>query len=244
MGPLDTTVAFETPERVAFRHRLAGVGLRSVAWAIDAGIQLTLVVGVILGAALTGTLDPVVAGLGEGVIAVVVFASGWLYALVFEAAWAGRTPGKLALGLRVVRRDGARVGVREAVLRNLLRGADSLPVGYVVGGLAAMADPAFRRLGDRVAGTIVVVEARPGDLAPVTPEPPTDEERAAWLGRGALRPAEAQAVELLLRRAPHLGPARAEELASRLVAALVTPPPEAPRALRRLELAWLRGRDS
>lgn len=243
MGPLDTTVAFETPERVAFRHRVAGVGSRAMALAIDLTIQAMLLVGVAIGLAVVGSWDPIVAGLGEGVLAVSVFVAGWMYGLILEAAWAGRTPGKLALGLRVVRRDGGRIGVREALLRNLLRGADSLPIGYVLGGMVAMADPAFRRLGDLVAGTIVVIEGRTGVLAPVALAPPSDDERAASVGRAALRPDEAQVAELLLRRAPRLGVARAEELAGKLVASLRLPPPEASTALRRVELAWLRGRE-
>src|SRR4029079_7777418 len=83
-----------------------------------------------------------------------------------------RSPGKRALSLRVVKEGGYPIGFIDSVLRNLLRGADFLPIGYLIGLFAMAADARFRRLGDRVAGTMVVVEERSRVAAPLTLAPP------------------------------------------------------------------------
>ncbi len=59
-------------------------------------------------------------------------------------------------GLRVVQDDGAPVGWTQSALRNLMRPADMLPFGYAFGLVSCVLSEDFKRLGDRVAGTIVV----------------------------------------------------------------------------------------
>jgi hypothetical protein len=70
--------------------------------------------------------------------------------------WEGRTLGKRAAGIMVVRADGLPVGWRESCLRNLMLVADFLPFLYMTGLLCMLSDAQFRRLGDIVAGTQVV----------------------------------------------------------------------------------------
>lgn len=78
-----------------------------------------------------------------------------LYHVAFEGT-TGQTPGKRALGIRVVRADGEACTVRAAIVRTLARFLDFLPVGYLAA-FAAMALTARRqRLGDLLAGTVVV----------------------------------------------------------------------------------------
>jgi uncharacterized RDD family membrane protein YckC len=79
-----------------------------------------------------------------------------LYFLLFETLWGGRTPGKRMTQIRVVGEQGTGVGWRESVLRNLLRAVDTLPAGYLIGVLAMIFSPRGQRLGDLVAGTLVV----------------------------------------------------------------------------------------
>lgn len=242
MGPIDTQLEIETPERVRFRHRVAGPGTRALALAVDLAIQGTVLGLLALLGVLAGGLVPGASQVVSGLGLVVLFLVSWFYAAAFEVFWAGRTPGKALLGLRVVRSDGARIGLRDALLRNLLRGADALPVGYVVGGLVSMADPAFRRLGDLVAGTVVVVEerTRPPEALRVDP-PVTEAERQALPVHVALRRDELRVIEELLRRLPRLWPERAEELAERLAPLLAAREGvEAPTALRTVQLAWAR----
>jgi hypothetical protein len=92
------------------------------------------------------------------------------YFAISEALTAGRTLGKRALGLRVIRLDGGAPGLREALVRNILRIVDmSLGIGMVV----MFFDRRSRRLGDLAAGTVVVRERRAGVTAapPVLPPP-------------------------------------------------------------------------
>ena len=80
------------------------------------------------------------------------------YFLIFETLFRGRTPGKRLTHLRVVSDGGSVLGWRQSLLRNLLRIVDSLPAGYLVGILAMLISPRVQRLGDLVAGTIVIRE--------------------------------------------------------------------------------------
>lgn len=80
-----------------------------------------------------------------------------LYHIVFEGA-AGRTPGKRALGIRVVRTDGSPCTVRAATVRTLACPLDFLPVGYLAGFAAMALTARRRRLGDLLAGTLVIEE--------------------------------------------------------------------------------------
>jgi uncharacterized RDD family membrane protein YckC len=211
---LDTTAEVETPEHVRFRYRLAGPARRGVAYLIDLVIRLAFALGVIILLSLTvggaGGLD----SMSAGVSLLILFAVEWGYYVVFETLWSGRTPGKRALGLRVVREAGYPIGFNDSVLRNLLRAADFLPFAYGLGLIVCAADPRFRRLGDLAAGTMVVAEDR-GRVTPrieISP-PPTPEELAAIPSRVLLSPEERDAIELYLRREPFLHPARSLELA-------------------------------
>ena len=80
------------------------------------------------------------------------------YFLFFETLLRGRTPGKMFTRLRVVSVDGRVIGWRQSLLRNLLRMVDYLPAGYLVGLVAMVASPRVQRLGDLVAGTLVIRE--------------------------------------------------------------------------------------
>ena len=82
----------------------------------------------------------------------------WGYYVAFEALYDGQTPGKRALGLRVVRTGGGGVDVGASAARNLIRFVDFLPFGYFVGMISVIANQRNQRLGDLVAGTIVVRE--------------------------------------------------------------------------------------
>lgn len=80
------------------------------------------------------------------------------YFLTFETLFRGRTPGKRLTHLRVVSVGGSVLDWRQSLLRNLLRMVDSLPAGYLVGVVAMLISPRVQRLGDLVAGTLVIRE--------------------------------------------------------------------------------------
>ncbi len=216
---LDTATAIDTPERVRFRHRLAGPGRRSGAWCLDAVVQAVLLSLFGSIAALFGVIG--LDGVGMGGMLLAVFFVQWFYGAFFETLWSGRTPGKLAFKLRVVTESGAPARLSQLVLRNLLRGADFLPIGYGIGVLVMLVDPQLRRIGDQVAGTVVVDESQ-GDVlgsAPIRP-PVSEEERRALPARVDLTREELAVIEELLRRRARMSDGRANELAELLTPAL------------------------
>jgi uncharacterized RDD family membrane protein YckC len=225
--PLDTHFEVVTPEGVALHLPVAGPVPRALAWVIDFAVRM----GVVFAASIVLGL---LGGAGAGVMAVLVFLLFWFYPVLFEVVFDGRTPGKRALGLKVVAADGAPVGWRASFTRNLLRSVDMLPFGYAVGLVSCLADPAARRLGDMVARTLVVHLPTDTEVgaAPVVPAQPP---------RTPLRPAEQAAIVAFAERAPRLGDARRDELAD-----LASPLVQAHGAQASMRLyaiaAWLLGR--
>ncbi|HET6784048.1 MAG TPA: RDD family protein [Pseudoxanthomonas sp.] len=197
---LDTYREVVTPEGVALHLPVAGPVPRAVAWAIDLAIRL----GILM---LVGTLLALLGAAGQGLYLIAMFLIFWAYPILFEVLWDGQTPGKKAMSLRVVNGDGAPVGWLPAITRNLLRTVDMLPFGYAAGLIACLADPHARRLGDMVAGTLVVHNERERDAAAA----PVNAVLAPSAG---LQPAEQAAVVAFGERAPLLTSARQEELAN------------------------------
>ncbi len=155
------------------------------------------------------------------------------YFIFWEMVTNGRSPGKALVGLRVVRRDGMPINLRSSVLRNLLRGVDMLPENYVVGLVSMLLSPSGERLGDHVAGTIVIRLDRP-EAAPEIDASPNGAAPAltrAQLSR--IGPREVQLLRATLRRISSLSGERS--------AALVKEVAETMRA--RLELAELPSSD-
>jgi uncharacterized RDD family membrane protein YckC len=230
---LDTDVAIETPEHIVFRHKVAGPSRRFIAYLLDLIICYTafIVVAffvVLASIGVSAATDSAESALGAGLgfLLVVLFAIQWVYFAVLEA-WIGRTPGKAALGLRVVSTTGRPIGFRAAALRNVLRAADALPLTYTAGllsiaGFASMATTRrFQRLGDLVAGTIVVVPERASVAAPLVLWPPAQPFELAQLPDDVRLDAdERQAIELFLRRRARLGRGREMELASMIAGPL------------------------
>jgi uncharacterized RDD family membrane protein YckC len=225
---LDTDVAIETPEHIVFRHRIAGPARRMVAQLLDLilcyGVCILVAVFVILVAAGAGAVSGAAestANAGIGVVLLLVFAAQWIYFVAWEAL-KGTTPGKMALGLRVVTTEGRPIGFVEAALRNLLRAADALPSIYVVGGVAMALSPSFQRLGDLVAGTLVVIPDRTRVAAPIVLWPPAKAEEWRDVPDDVQLDAdERAAIELFLRRRGMLGEAREHELAEMIAEPLL-----------------------
>lgn len=158
----------ETPEQVELEYSVAGIGSRFVAALIDALIVggfflLQIVAMVMIGAASLSsgarlhTDGPAM----KWFIALVVFADFamvWGYYALFEAFWKGQTPGKRVMKLRVIKDSGRQITFFEALARNLLRVVDYLPSLYLMGVITMLCNKRHQRLGDLVAGTMVVHE--------------------------------------------------------------------------------------
>lgn len=156
-----------TPENIPITLELAGLGTRFGALMIDLLIQIaTFVIGLILFLILAAFTS--VAGLTSLWIALGIIAGFLLlvgYFILFETIWNGQTPGKRMFRLRVVRDGGYPINVFASATRNLIRIADFLPASYGIGALTVFFNPQYKRLGDMVAGTLVVKEKDANALA-------------------------------------------------------------------------------
>jgi uncharacterized RDD family membrane protein YckC len=213
--PIDTSTEVETPEHVRFHYHLAGPAKRALAYLIDllvrAGIVLVLFICLAIGGF---AMDEEVQQFSTGILLLSLFVLEWGYYVFCETLWSGRSPGKRALRLRVVTDTGQPLRFVDSLLRNLVRAADWLPSAYALGAIAMGRDARFRRLGDLVAGTMVVTEERHRVTEPLRIEPPpTAKELRSLPMRLPLTAEELDAIELYLRRVPKLSIGRAVELA-------------------------------
>ncbi|HTZ08292.1 MAG TPA: RDD family protein [Acidimicrobiales bacterium] len=152
-----------TPEGVSLEFVLAGLGSRFVAALLDGLVQsavaliLAYAVARALGTSPGGTTTTR-AYVDVGLVSLITFLAVFGYPVLFECLNNGRTPGKAMTGLRVVRTDGAAVGFRSSLLRNVLRLVDWLPAFYFVGSVLVLASRHNQRLGDMLGSTLVVRE--------------------------------------------------------------------------------------
>jgi uncharacterized RDD family membrane protein YckC len=191
-----------TTEKVPITFRVAGLGSRFLAWLVDLGLLAVLAA---LGAGAAALLDALRPGVGSAVMLLWLFILQWGYFLLFEWLWAGQTPGKRAIGLRVLQMNGTRIAFLQAALRNILRVADALPFFYGLGFIVAVCNRHQRRLGDLAAGTFVVhLERRTRAVRPLPDGPPLADKVLAALVRqrlGQLERLQQQALlDVCLRR--------------------------------------------
>ncbi len=143
---IDSAVDVVTPENIAFKYNVAGPFRRLCAFLVDTAIivgslllllLLFLLIGTLFGVLFNWLLGPtpeaesamnVVGAVLQGSYLVLWFSSYWSFGALFETFWNGQTPGKRMLGIRVVGTDGQPINGMQAVLRNILRAADSFPL--------------------------------------------------------------------------------------------------------------------
>jgi uncharacterized RDD family membrane protein YckC len=211
---LDTTVAIDAPEHIRFEVRVAGPAPRMLAYAIDLAIRTVVAAVFFVLLALADAAPDSVGEATTGVMLLALFALEWGYFVVAESLGSGQSPGKRFVGLRVIDEAGCPATFLAIVLRNLLRAADGLPFTYAVGLLVMAGDRRFRRLGDWVAGTMVVVDTRARAVAALRIEPaPSELELDPFPLDLRLSGADVDAIEAFLRRARTLGVLRGRELA-------------------------------
>jgi uncharacterized RDD family membrane protein YckC len=223
-----------TPEAVVLEFETASVGSRALGQAVDllcrfAALYVFFVVLQLVG--------PVFEDISGTVLVVLTFVASFLlvfgYPAIFETAWRGQTPGKRAVGLRVVTVEGAPVTFRHSAIRSMLGVVDFFvpPIG-VAATISVLLSPSNQRLGDLVAGTIVLRE-RTGAAFPVAvsfPPLPGYEHYAASLDVGGLRPEQYALIRSFLVRVNQLHPQARARLAVQLANPVAqqmhhTPPP-------------------
>lgn len=213
---LDTTHDIATPEGVELRLPVAGLASRSLAWLVDAMIKIvTLMLGIVI-------LE-FLGDFGDGLILIGIFLLLWFYNVLFEVFNHGATPGKRALGIRVMNANGTPVGWTGSMIRNLIRAVDALPGCYAFGCMSVLLSRDFQRLGDLAAGTIVVYShsdaagASFADVEPLAVKVPLtlDEQQAiVSFGERAPRLTRDRAEELAELMAPVFGEVSADQLRS------------------------------
>jgi uncharacterized RDD family membrane protein YckC len=210
---LDTRHHVETPEGIDLVLRPAGALPRILAFGLDLLIRGAILLLMFIVMAFLGQL-------GVGLGSILLFLVNWWYMVLFEVFNQGRSPGKQIMGLRVVHDDGTPVGWGASLTRNLLRFVDMLPVGYCLGLVSCLSHPAFKRLGDLAAGTLVVYRDENGKRPEI---PAGDSERPPF----RLSLAEQRALQGLAERQGGLSAARRQELAGILAEPLQVPPEQA-----------------
>ena len=233
--------SFLSPEAVRLDLSISGPVPRMLAYGIDLlcmGIVLLLLIAFLMssssiGAAIHHFLNGVVRGavqqsrdaaaqhhqpanpFGGLVIALLVlveFVVSTCYFIFWEMVTGGRSPGKLIVGLRVVRQTGLPIDLRSSVIRNLMRAVDILPAEYLVGLIAILLSPSGERLGDHVAGTVVIRLDRPETASEI---PLSAGMQKLVLTRAQLAkigPRELQLIRGVLRRLPQVDDLRRAEL--------------------------------
>jgi uncharacterized RDD family membrane protein YckC len=160
MQPVGDQLNIDTPELVDIEMPLAGIGSRFIAILVDyliwgsAFFVLFLLALIIIPA--LSIFGRISANWAIGIALLIVFVMHWGYFALFEAFGNGRTPGKRVAKIRVIHQSGRGINFVEALARNLVRYVDSLPSFYAVGIVVIFLSRRNQRLGDMVAGTLVV----------------------------------------------------------------------------------------
>jgi uncharacterized RDD family membrane protein YckC len=166
---VERTIDVATGESVAFAYELAGLGSRFLAVTVDFIIQVAVLIAAVLAFSLLAEsglarTPPLLHKLGDAILAAVFYFGLFMlffgYFILFEWRWAGRTPGKRLLGIRVVRDGGFAVDFVSSVIRNTIRMIEFFVGFYALSAVCALLSPQNRRLGDMAAGTLVVRDAR------------------------------------------------------------------------------------
>ena len=172
-------VGIKTPEFVSLQFQLAGLGSRTAAFIIDQLILMAvnILIIIVLFVVMLGKPDILAFTdtnsiiIGITIIGLFIINSG--YFIAFEYFSGGRTIGKRVIGIRVIQENGHSLTLLSSFIRNLLRIIDSLPASYFLGLIMIFFHSKHKRIGDLVAGTIVVHERkakRKKKLSPIEKE--------------------------------------------------------------------------
>lgn len=216
-------VRIATPEGVELDLGLAGIGSRLAARILDVLIQTAIVLVILLAVGFTAGDGETSDAVAIVLMVVLVFGIFWGYNVAFETFNSGRTPGKMALGLRVVGDQGEPETFSASAVRNLLRLVDELMTAFLAGTISIIASSENQRLGDMAAGTLVVKERT---TAAKTFEPAATFasieklEIARHWDLSAITPEERVAVRRFLERRFAIDPRARAELAHQIAAHL------------------------
>lgn len=207
---------------------VAGIGSRFLALAIDSLLQGAtafaiglLAVFLIPGFAAAG------GGSNAGVWFVAIIAFGFFllfygYFAIFEILWNGQTPGKRIIGIRVIKDSGRPLTVAESIGRNLLRIVDQLPGFYALGMIVALLNSRNKRIGDLVAGSLVVRESSAASKPAWQATRAQVDGPPATLGASTMSLDDLALIDTFLNRRHELTPDVRSRMAARIVDQLKT----------------------
>jgi uncharacterized RDD family membrane protein YckC len=220
---IDSKIDVVTPENIAFRYQAAGPFRRLPAFLIDLCIRA----GIFILVMLFFSFALGILGMAVGVVS--AFVIEWFYGGLFETYWNGQTPGKRIMRIRVLRTDGQPIDGMQAVMRNILRFVDMMPLvpvpvpgappipvipTFLIGLITPMCNRRYQRLGDVVCGTMVVVEERNWLFGVAKIEDQRAEQLAAWIPANfKISRSLAQALATYVERRRFFAPARRREIA-------------------------------
>lgn len=196
---IDNVITRQTPEGVALSLMPAGVLPRMGAWLLDLAIRMAILLAL-------SVVFRVFGATGQGLLLIGYFLIDWFYAVLFEVFYQGQTIGKKQFGIKVCQDDGTPIRWQSSMIRNLLRVADFLPFAFFSAMLSMLFHPASKRLGDIVAGTLVVYVPTLQDTYHIVEHQPIELPIPLQLD-------EQQAVLAFAERSDELPPERRQELA-------------------------------
>jgi uncharacterized RDD family membrane protein YckC len=196
-------------DNVPLELPVAGIGNRVLAAFIDHFLLAIVAATLGIAAVALAMAFPDLAGWAFALWALVAMAVNWAYFAILEIALSGQTPGKMALSLRVVSQDGGSASRGALIIRNLMRTIDNL-----IGILFIAIDQRARRIGDRLAGTVVIHEQADSEELVLGRLP------AGWGAR------HIAVVEAFCERCPTLQPEEAGHLARRILALIARDDPQ------------------
>jgi uncharacterized RDD family membrane protein YckC len=205
---------------------VAGIGSRFLAIAIDTLIQTGVAIAGLIAVALLPRLFSVFQIPQVWVIAIAAFAGFVLfygYFAIFEIVWNGQTPGKRIIHIRVIKDSGRPLTAAESIGRNLLRIVDQLPGFYALGMIVALLNPRNKRLGDLVAGSLVVRESSAAASKPAWQAEWTNTGApVATIGPSSMSLDDLALIDTFLNRRHDLTPDVRSRMAARIVDQLKT----------------------
>jgi uncharacterized RDD family membrane protein YckC len=223
MDSLDK-LTIDTPEQTPLEFPLAGIGSRFVAMAVDTviqiGVGLVFVFAAVLSVPAFRTIGDRAAIWVVASMIIAFFLIYYGYFAFFEAIWNGQTPGKRYAQLRVMKDDGRPINAQDAVARNLMRIVDQLPFLYGAAIVSVFFSKQNKRLGDFVAGTVVVHE-KTIELARPFQSDPVDASTPAY-DVSRITADELRLIETFLQRRDSFEPALRGSMAAQITARIST----------------------
>ncbi|MGI6705995.1 MAG: RDD family protein [Clostridia bacterium] len=211
---MEGEIRITTPESVHIRFEAAGIGSRFAALMVDTVIQLVLFFILLISLFGAGiTMEGIVEGILSWYTALFIILSFLIfmgYFIFFETVFHGRTPGKAMMKIRVIQSSGQPVTFMGSVLRNIFRLADFFPGFYGIGILVMFISSESRRIGDYLAGTVVVRDY--GIRSPYLPDP-GNERAEGTVNPYPLDGAEYRLLKEFMQRRQEFVPEKREQIA-------------------------------